>query len=83
MKKEIPLEEYKELLLKICKAYQALDEVRTCLEDLESSYQMPVFFNSEQIDECQTALEKHLGWDLLTNPRLLGLSKLDTKKEKE
>lgn len=83
MKKQIPVEEYKELLLKICKAYQALDEVRICLDDLQTIYEVPSFFNAENIDECQTTLEKHLGWDLLTNPRLLGLSQLDTKKEKQ
>ena len=80
MKTKIPTDEYKVLLKKIIKAYHSLEEVRVCMIDFEDMYcDLPSFLNSEHIDECQSTLEKQLGWDLLNNPKHLGFPNLKKK----
>ena len=78
---KIDVKEYKQFLTKVCKAYTALEEVRECLEEFESAKgsKFPSFFNSEHIDDCQSTLEKQIGWDLLSKPKYLGLEEI--KKE--
>ena len=79
----IDIENYRKFLTKICKAYSALDDLRVYMEFYkdEQGKHFPSYFKSEHIDDCQAILEKQIGWDLLNQPKYLGLEALIKKDD--
>jgi len=74
MKPKVPNEEFRKFLKKLIIAYKSFDDARQFLNDLELEYEFDSFINSEQIDDCQTLIEKGLGWEILSTPERVNLN---------
>lgn len=72
-KLKVPSYEYKKFLQNLVKAYNSFEECRSILEDLKTEYDVPCYLDEDQIDQCLSAIEKGLGWQILANPDLVNL----------